>query len=143
MHQCLHSASSSPSKARPRWEIVRGFTAAVAPQRRRRGPWAVRPPTWLCKSTSTVNYSTGAVTITFAKAPAAGASITVNYVYGGWMAGGTGLMDEDGSHTAWVGTNPFCLEGPDPNYPTLFLLRWHRRKQPCTQREFGFGCGPR
>ena len=34
----LHSASSSPSKARPRWGIVRGFTAAVAPQRRRRGP---------------------------------------------------------------------------------------------------------
>ncbi|MGI0081210.1 MAG: hypothetical protein ACRECH_16505, partial [Nitrososphaerales archaeon] len=42
------------------------------------------------------------------------------YIYGGWMAGGTGLMDEDGSHTAWVGTNPFCLEGADPNYPTYF-----------------------
>ena len=72
------------------------------------------------QSKSTVNYSTGAITITFAKAPAAGASITVNYIYGGWMAGGTGLMDEDGSHITWVGTNPFCLEGADPNYPTFF-----------------------
>ena len=74
----------------------------------------------ITQATSTINYSTGAITITFAKAPAVGASITVNYIYGGWMAGGTGLMDEDGSHTAWVGTNPFCLEGADPNYPTYF-----------------------
>jgi hypothetical protein len=72
------------------------------------------------QATSTINYSTGAITITFTTAPAVGASITVNYVYGGWMAGGTGLMDEDGSHSAWVGTNPFCLEGADPNYPTYF-----------------------
>ena len=69
---------------------------------------------------------------------AAGASITVNYIYGGWMAGGTGLMDEDGSHITWVGTNPFCLEGADPNYPTFFSSHWHRRKQPCTRREFGW-----
>src|ERR1700691_3361641 len=69
---------------------------------------------------STINYLTATITITFATAPAAGASITVNYIYGGWMAGGTGLMDEDGSHSTWVGTNPFCLEGPDPNYPTFF-----------------------
>jgi hypothetical protein len=74
----------------------------------------------IIQSSSTINYLTGAITITFATAPAAGASITVNYIYGGWMAGGTGLMDEDGSHGTWVGTNPFCLEGPDPNYPTFF-----------------------
>lgn len=74
----------------------------------------------ITQATSTINYATGAVTITFVKAPAVGAAITVNYIYGGWMAGGTGLMDEDGSHSAWVGTNPFCLEGPDPNYPTYF-----------------------
>ncbi len=69
---------------------------------------------------STINYSTGEITLDFTKAPAEGAVITVNYIYGGWMAGGTGLMDEDGSHTAWVGTNPYCLEGADPNYPTYF-----------------------
>ncbi len=71
-------------------------------------------------ASSTINYSTGEMTLNFIKAPAGGAVITVNYIYGGWMAGGTGLMDEDGSHTAWVGTNPYCLEGADPNYPTYF-----------------------
>jgi hypothetical protein len=45
----------------------------------------------------------------------------VNYIYGGWLAGGTGLMDEDGrsGHT-YVGSNAYCLEGADPNYPTYF-----------------------
>ena len=71
------------------------------------------------QTSSTINYSTGAITLRFVTAPASGAAITVNYIYGGWMAGGTGLMDEDGSH-AWVGTNPWCLEGADPNYPTYF-----------------------
>lgn len=74
----------------------------------------------LTQATSTINYTTGVITLTFAKAPASGAAITVNYTYGGWMAGGKGLMDEDGSHTAWVGTNSFCLEGANPNYPTYF-----------------------
>jgi len=72
------------------------------------------------QAASTINYSTGAITLSFVAPPASGAAITVNYVYNGWMSGGTGLMDEDGSHTAWVGTNNFCLEGPDPNYPTYF-----------------------
>ncbi|MGB6874402.1 MAG: Ig domain-containing protein [Candidatus Acidiferrales bacterium] len=72
------------------------------------------------QSSSIINYSTGDVTISFVTAPAKGTSIALSYVHGGWMAGGTGLMDEDGSHTAWVGTNPFCLEGADPNYPTYF-----------------------
>lgn len=75
---------------------------------------------YVTQSASSINYSTGSVTITFVNAPAAGVSITASYIHGGWMAGGTGLMDEDGSHTAWVGTNPFCLEGADPNYPAFF-----------------------
>jgi hypothetical protein len=74
----------------------------------------------IVQSTSTVNYSTGAVTLHFVKAPAAGAAITVNYQYGGWMQGGTGLMDEDGTNTAWVGTNAWCLEGANPSYPMYF-----------------------
>lgn len=74
----------------------------------------------LTQATSIINYSTGTITLVFASAPPSGAAISVNYIYHGWMAGGTGLMDEDGSHTAWVGTNPFCLEGADPNYPTYF-----------------------
>ena len=75
---------------------------------------------FVAQSTSTIDYATGSVTIRFAKAPALGVAITADYVHGGWMAGGTGLMDEDGSNTAWVGTNPFCLEGADPNYPAYF-----------------------
>lgn len=74
----------------------------------------------LVQATSTVNYSSGTITLVFASAPASGVAITANYVYHGWMAAGTGLMDEDGSHTAWVGTNPMCLEGPDPSYPTYY-----------------------
>jgi len=71
------------------------------------------------QASSTITYATGAVTITFLKAPASGAAITANYIYGGWMGGGTGLMDESGSNS-WVGTNWYCLEGADPNYPTYF-----------------------
>jgi hypothetical protein len=68
---------------------------------------------------STIDYATGTITLTFVKAPANGAAITVNYIYNGWMSDGSGLMDESGSGS-WVGTNNFCLEGPDPNYPTYF-----------------------
>jgi hypothetical protein len=58
--------------------------------------------------TSTINYTTGAITINFKTAPRGGAhGITVSYVQNGWMYG-SGLMDEDGRH-AWVGTNQVCL----------------------------------
>jgi len=30
------------------------------------------------------------------------------------------LMDENGSHTAWIGTNNFCLEGANPSYSSTF-----------------------
>ena len=53
-----------------------------------------------------INWSTGQITLKFsaANAPAAGAPITVNYIYGGWGSG-TGLMDEDArvSHQGWTG----------------------------------------
>jgi hypothetical protein len=75
---------------------------------------------YITQSSSSINYSTGAISIVFVTPPPVGTSITVTYVYHGWMSGGTGLMDEDGSHTSWVGTNWFCLEGPDPNFPTYF-----------------------
>ena len=74
------------------------------------------------QSASSINYSTGVVTLSFAAAPAKGVAITANYIYGGWMAGGTGLMDESGSN-AWVGTNPFCVEGADPNYSADFACK--------------------
>lgn len=75
---------------------------------------------YITEASSSINYSNGLLTITFANPPASGAAITISYTYNGWMSGGTGLMDESGSNTAWVGTNPYCLEGADPNYPTYF-----------------------
>ena len=57
---------------------------------------------------STVNYTTGAVSITFTagNAPASGAAITVNYVQNGWEIG-TGILDEDDrvSHQGWMGND--------------------------------------
>jgi len=76
-------------------------------------------PTASYVTASTIHYSTGEISLTFVRAPANGAAITINYIYAGWMAGGTGLMDESGSGS-WVGTNSYCLEGADPNYPTYF-----------------------
>jgi len=65
-------------------------------------------------TSSTINYSTGALSLAFSAAPSA--AITVSYTYGGWMAGGTGLMDESGSGS-WVGTNSKCLENNPNNSP--------------------------
>ncbi len=56
---------------------------------------------------SDIDYGTGAVTLTFSIAPAAGTAITINAVSGGWMWG-TGLLDEDGRHS-WVGSNGICM----------------------------------
>lgn len=57
-------------------------------------------------TSSTINYSTGAISVTFATAPANGAAITVQYIANGWCIG-TGLMDEcyaTASH-AYMGTD--------------------------------------
>lgn len=80
---------------------------------------ALDSPTANYITSSTINYATGAISLTFATAPANGAGITANYIYGGWMAGGTGLMDENGSNS-WAGTNPFCLEGANQSYSTYY-----------------------
>ncbi|MGH9740035.1 MAG: putative Ig domain-containing protein [Candidatus Acidiferrales bacterium] len=59
-------------------------------------------------SAGTINYSTGALSLTFAsgKAPAIGAAITATYVANGWGTG-TGFLDEDDrpSHQSWMGTD--------------------------------------
>ena len=78
------------------------------------------------QSPSLINYSNGAITVTFSQPPAVGQQISANYVVNGWMYG-TGLMDEDGRHTAWLGTNAYCLtpatacdgvDAPAPNANT-------------------------
>lgn len=67
------------------------------------------------QESSIIHYSTGAITITFAKPPKSGAAVTADYTYDGWMAGGTGLMDESGE-SPWMGTNSFCLEKSSSAY---------------------------
>jgi hypothetical protein len=57
---------------------------------------------------SFIDYSTGQIQITFSSAPKAGQQITADYVANGWEHG-TGLMDEDGRHKQWTGTNSVCL----------------------------------
>lgn len=96
------------------------FRSGCVSQTANTGSLGSPKPNYVVPASSTINYTTGTVTITFDQPPARGTAITVNYIYGGWMAGGRGLMDEDGSHTSWVGTNPLCLEGADPNFPTFF-----------------------
>lgn len=61
------------------------------------------------QSASSIKYTSGAMTISFVTPPASGTVISVSYIYGGWMAGGKGLMDESGDGT-WMGNNSFCLE---------------------------------
>lgn len=65
-----------------------------------------------CTGTS-INYTTGAVVIDTTVAPAV--SITVNYLYGGWGGGGTGVADEDGSH-AWLPSDVMYLTGATTGY---------------------------
>lgn len=77
------------------------------------GSW-VEPTTGLVSGAalpgpeSYIDYGAGTVKITFNTAPTTGQAIAIGYTYGGWMFG-TGLMDEDGRNTSWVGTNPICL----------------------------------
>ncbi len=72
-------------------------------------------------STSTINYTTGLLQLTFSagNAPPSGAAITVNYVQNGWGIG-TGLMDEDGriSHQAWLGIDYMSLTDTNANVKT-------------------------
>lgn len=65
----------------------------------------------------TVTYSTGAITVTFSVPPVSGVAITTTYQYSGWpkaMAGGTGLLDEDGTSAWWPSPSI-----PDPAVTTI------------------------
>jgi len=59
---------------------------------------------WGPTASGTINYATGAMSVTFSSAPATGATVSVNYIKNGWGIG-TGLMDEDArpTHLLWTG----------------------------------------
>jgi len=67
------------------------------------------------QSSSRIDYSTGQVTITFVNPPPRGTAISADYIYGGWMADGTGLMDESGD-SPWIGRNHVCVEKSSSPY---------------------------
>lgn len=67
-------------------------------------------------ASSTINYSSGAITIVFSTPPPSTAPIVVSYRTGGWGSG-TGIWDEDGtcpakvSATCWLPTDAWTLAG--------------------------------
>lgn len=75
-------------------------------------------------SSGNVTRLTGAATITFAHPVPLNEAVTISYTSGGWDAGGTGLMDEDGSNTSWVGTNPVCVVAPTPWSAGMTYVAW-------------------
>ena len=72
---------------------------------------------WGPHLSGTIDYTTGALNITFggSHAPASGAAITANYVQNGWGMG-SGLLDEDGraSHRSWVGIDYTFMTDVNP-----------------------------
>jgi len=64
-----------------------------------------------------INYSNGALSITFVSAPASGVAITAAYVANGWGIG-SGFIDEDNrpSHNNYMGTDWFALSNADATF---------------------------
>ena len=62
-----------------------------------------------------IDYTSGVAVLAFAKAPAPGFRITVDYVQNGWGIG-SGLLDEDGrpEHQKWLGNDFKSLSDSEP-----------------------------
>jgi hypothetical protein len=67
--------------------------------------------TWKCLGTGissgAITYATRVIAITLHNNLASGATYSVNYVADGWGLG-NGLLDEDGRHSSWIGTDWVC-----------------------------------
>lgn len=63
-------------------------------------------------SSSTINYSTGALSLVFSSPVTSGTAITINYQTNGWGVG-RGLLDEDGSCPAGSSAKPYTVEVQD------------------------------
>lgn len=61
-------------------------------------------------SASSVGYSGGAISLTFPSNPGQGANYIFSFTGSGYGVG-TGVLDEDGRHTAWMGNDPYTLNG--------------------------------
>ena len=103
--------SCSTGSSAPTWNTtVRGTTADGGCTWTNKGPAVA--------STSTINYGTRTVSVTFNVPPAPGTTITVSYSADAWMYG-TGLMDEDGRNATVFGASPpngVCLIASSSSY---------------------------
>lgn len=67
-------------------------------------------PAGLNLSASSIGYKSGVISLTFSSAPGQGANYIFSFTGSGYGVG-TGVLDEDGRHTAWMGNDPFMLNG--------------------------------
>lgn len=88
----------------------------------------------LIASTSTINYSTGIISLSFAAAPANGIAITVSYQTNGWGVG-HGFLDEDGlcpakTSTCWIPADVVQLSGATAGFKAdIANFDYHYAKQ--------------
>jgi hypothetical protein len=79
-------------------------------------------------ASSTINYSTGAVTVTFSAALSGTPTMTAAYTTGGWAEGGKGLLDEDGTcpsktgATCWLPLTASCCANTNQQPFQLYPL---------------------
>lgn len=67
-------------------------------------------PAGLNLSASAIRYEGGVISLTFSAAPGNGESFIFSFTGSGYGVG-TGVLDEDGRHTAWMGNDPYTLTG--------------------------------
>jgi hypothetical protein len=65
--------------------------------------------TGINRVSSTITWATGSMTIVTNNALQNLATLTLSYTQNGWGLG-TGILDEDGRNTTWVGTTTACLK---------------------------------